>query len=74
MSKFIVVLRNDWRSGRCIKRWIVGPEGDLRGICECWDEASAYRIADALNAAQLRAASSATKHPSPDTELEAANG
>lgn len=29
--------------------WIVMREGDTRGICDCWDEAGALQIADALN-------------------------
>jgi len=47
---WIVKKRSDWQpNGDCLTRHIVGLEGSLRGICECWDAADAERIAAALN-------------------------
>ena len=34
-------------------RWVVHREGELRGVCECWDEESAERICAALNAGKI---------------------
>jgi hypothetical protein len=52
MKKWIVSKRSDWVDGACTNRWIVHREGDLRGICECWEEGDAARIAGALNVGQ----------------------
>jgi hypothetical protein len=35
--------------GIVLVRWIVHRPGELRGICECWEESDAQRIAVALN-------------------------
>lgn len=35
-------------------RWVVGVEGQTRGICECWDGEQAQAIADLMNANSFR--------------------
>lgn len=44
-----VTKRNDWHESGRVKRWIVHRADKLQGICECWDEGNAERIAEALN-------------------------
>ncbi len=47
---FVVTKRN-YHGEEAAKmiRWVVHREGKPRGICECWTEGDADRIAAALN-------------------------
>ena len=50
---WIVIKRNYHGIERKLNiRWVVVREGELRGVCECWDPADAERIASALNGFQ----------------------
>jgi len=48
MMYWKITKRNDWKDGSCTTRWVVHKEGEERGICECWNEGDAERIAAAL--------------------------
>jgi len=49
-GRWVAVRRNyHGEEAGCLIRWVVHREGELRGICECWDEESAKRIADLLD-------------------------
>ena len=50
MADFIVTKRNyHGEEAEALIRWVVHRPGELRGVCECWDEETADRISAALN-------------------------